>query len=94
MHLAVDTLGHLLALHLTAANAQDRGQVGNLAAQVQEVTDQSAEVAFVDQGYSGHKTAQAAADHGIQLEVGKLPTLHMALCFCPGAGSSNAPTPG
>ncbi len=26
-HLAVDTLGHLLALHVTAANEQDRAQV-------------------------------------------------------------------
>ena len=43
-HIAVDTLGHLLALHVTPASEQDRDQVGELAHQVQEVTDQSVEV--------------------------------------------------
>ena len=32
VHLAVDTLGHLLSLHVTAANEQDRTQVAQLAA--------------------------------------------------------------
>jgi transposase len=72
-HMAVDTLGHLLALHVTPANEQDRAQVAHLAEQVQDVTGQSVEVAFVDQGYTGDKPAQAAAQHGIQLEVVKLP---------------------
>ena len=49
-HMAVDTLGHLLALHISPANEQDRAQVGELAKQVQEVTGHSVEVAFVDQG--------------------------------------------
>src|SRR5204862_1332348 len=31
VHLAVDTLGHLLALHVTPANEQDRAQVAELA---------------------------------------------------------------
>src|SRR5215510_10438731 len=30
VHMAVDTLGHLLALHVTAASAQDRSQVSTL----------------------------------------------------------------
>ena len=34
VHVAVDTLGHLLALHVTPANAQERAQVGALAAAV------------------------------------------------------------
>jgi transposase len=50
VHLAVDTLGHLLALHITPANEQDRAQVGELAAAVQEVTGHHVELAFVDQG--------------------------------------------
>jgi hypothetical protein len=34
-----------------------RAQVGDLAAAVQEVTGQSVELAFVDQGYTGdHRT--------------------------------------
>ena len=73
VHLAVDTLGYLLSLHVTPANEQDRAQVATLAAQVQEVTSNNVEVAFVDQGYTGDQPAQAAAEQGIQLEVVKLP---------------------
>ena len=37
VHVAADTLGHLLALVVTAANEQDRAQVGQLAQAVQAV---------------------------------------------------------
>jgi transposase len=47
-HIAVDTLGHLLALIVTSADEQDRAQVKELAARVQEVTGESVELAFVD----------------------------------------------
>jgi transposase len=73
VHLAVDTLGHLLALLVTPANEQDRAQVKSLAAQIQEATGQAVELAYVDQGYTGEQAAQDAAAHGIQLEVVKLP---------------------
>src|SRR5690242_11278577 len=36
VHVAVDTLGQLLALHVTAADAQDRAQVEELARHRQE----------------------------------------------------------
>ena len=72
IHLAVDTLGHLLAVLVTPANAQERAQVAALAAAVQEATGQTVEVAFVDQGYTGDQPAADAATHGIQLEVVKL----------------------
>ena len=72
VHVAVDTLGHLLALTVTPANEQERAQVAVLAAQVQEVTGHSIEMAYVDQGYTGKEPAQAAAMHGIRLEVIKL----------------------
>jgi transposase len=72
VHIAVDTLGQLLALHATPANAQDRDQVGALAEAVQAATGQSVEVAYVDQGYTGADPALDAADHGIRLEVVKL----------------------
>lgn len=72
VHIAVDTLGYLLALHITPANEQERQQVAELAAQVQEVTGDSIETAFVDQGYTGDQPAQDAAAHGIQLIVVKL----------------------
>jgi transposase len=71
VHAAVDTLGHLLALKVTAASEQDRAQVGELAAAVQAATGATVEVAFVDQGYTGREAADAAAGHGIRLEVVK-----------------------
>jgi hypothetical protein len=46
----VDTLGHLLALHVTPANEQERELVGKLAETVQEATGESVELAYVDQG--------------------------------------------
>jgi len=73
LHLAVDTLGHLLALHVTPANADDRAEVGRIAKAVQAQTGESVKIAFVDQGYTGEKPAAAAAEHGIALEVIKLP---------------------
>src|SRR5271165_1713742 len=72
LHLAVDTLGHLLALHVTPANADDRAKVGRIAKAVQAETGESVKIAFVDQGYIGEKPAAAAAEHGIALEVIKL----------------------
>ncbi len=71
-HRAVDTPGHLLALYVTAADEQDRAQVAALAEAVQQVTGQSVEIAFVDQGYTGQE-AEQAAEQGIRLLVVKLP---------------------
>lgn len=71
MHAAVDTLGLLLALVVSPANEQERAHVEELAAKVQEVTGESVEIAFVDQGYSGEEAAKAAAEHGMQLVVVK-----------------------
>lgn len=50
VHIALDTLGHLLALQVTAADQQDRAQVAELARQVQVVRGESVELAFGDQG--------------------------------------------
>ena len=69
VHAAVDTLGHLLALKVTPANEQDRAQVADLSRALQEASGQTIEVAFVDQGYTGEKPAEAAAQEGIHLEV-------------------------
>lgn len=71
-HIAVDTLGHLLALHVTPASEQDRAQVTHLAAAVQAATDERVELAFVDQGYTGEAAATDAQAHGMRLEVVKL----------------------
>ena len=72
VHVAVDTLGHLLALLVTPANEQERAQVDALAKPVQEATQHSVDLAYVDQGYTGQKAADAAAKHDLELEVVKL----------------------
>ena len=58
VHAAVDTLGNLLALKITAANEQERAQVAELAEKVQEVTGGTVQIAYVDQGYTGDDAAQ------------------------------------
>lgn len=83
VHLAVDTLGHLLALVVTAANEQDRAQVAELAERVQAETGETVEIAYVDQGYTGQQASDAAAQHGIRLEVVKLPTAKRGFVLLP-----------
>lgn len=83
VHVAVDTLGHLLALRVSAANEQDRAQVGELAEAIQDVTGQSVRLAYVDQGYTGETPAEAAAEHGIQLQVVKLPEARRGFVLLP-----------
>ena len=83
VHVAVDTLGNLLALTVTPASEQERAQVGELAARVQEATGQSVELAWVDQGYTGQPAAEAAAAHGIKLEVVKLASAKRGFVLLP-----------
>lgn len=83
VHAAVDTLGHLLALHVTAANEQDRDQVKKLAKAVQDVTEGQVDLAFVDQGYTGEKPAADAKKKGIELSVVKLPEAKRGFVLLP-----------
>ena len=83
VHIAVDTLGHLLALHVTPADEQDRAQVVALAAAVQEATGETVELAYVDQGYTGPVPAAGAAAHGIQLDVVRHPAAQRGFVLLP-----------
>lgn len=83
VHVAVDTLGHLLAVHVTPANEQDRSQVQQLAQAVQEVTGHNVQVAYVDAGYTGEAAAEAAQGEGIRLEVVKLPEAKRGFVLLP-----------
>ena len=83
VHIAVDTLGHLLALKVTAASEGDREQVAALAEQVQQVTGSTVELAYVDQGYTGSNAAEAAMQHGIKLEVVKHPMAKRGFLLLP-----------
>ncbi len=69
VHLAVDTLGQLLAVLVTPANEQERAQVADLAEQIQEVTGESA--------------AHDAEAQGMRLEVVKLPTAKRGFVLLP-----------
>ena len=71
VHAAVDTLGHLLALRVSPANENDREEVAKLSEEIQKATGQNVELAYVDQGYTGEKASESAAEHGIRLEVVK-----------------------
>lgn len=83
VHMAVDTLGHLLAMHVTPADEQERAQVERLAKAVQEVTGEHVELAWVDQGYTGEGPAQAARAQGITLQVVKLPEAKRGFVLLP-----------
>lgn len=83
VHIAVDTLGNLLALKVTAANEQERCQVTALAAAVQQATGQTVELAYVDQGYTGEQAEDDAEEHGIHLEVVKLPEAKRGFVLLP-----------
>ncbi len=83
LHAAVDTLGHLLALHVTPATDQDRAQVDTLAAAVQDVTGETVTLAYVDQGYTGAAPAAEAEAHGIQLHVVKHPETRRGFVLLP-----------
>lgn len=80
VHVAVDTLGHLLALRVTPANEGDRAQVEELAKQVQQ---HNVQVAYVDAGYTGEQAAEAASEEGIRLEVVKLPDAKRGFVLLP-----------
>ena len=71
VHLAVDTLGHPLAVHASAADEQDRAHVAPLLEKVQDVTGGNVELAYADQGYTGEDAAKAADAEGIELVVVK-----------------------
>jgi transposase len=83
IHIAVDTLGLLLAAHVTPANEQERAQVKQLAEDVQAVTQNSVEVAFVDEGYTGEQPKADAKASGIDLIVIKLPEAKKGFVLLP-----------
>jgi transposase len=83
VHIAVDTLGHLLALKVTPANEQERAQVSALAQQVQVATQKHVQIGYVDQGYTGAEPVAQAAQEGINLIVIKLPQAKRGFVLLP-----------
>jgi transposase len=83
VHMAVDTLGHLIALTVTPANEQERAQVKALCEAVQDATGETVEVAWADQGYTGDEPRQAAKEVGIDLQIVKLPEAKKGFVLLP-----------
>src|SRR5215213_5871399 len=50
-------------------NEDDRKQVEKLAEEIQQATQENIEIAYVDQGYTGERASELAAEEGIRLEV-------------------------
>ena len=94
LHLAVDTLGHLLALHVTPTDGHERAQVGVLAAAVQAVTGEHVALAFVDQGYTGETPAATCWRMASSWRWSSCPRPSAASCSCPGAGWWSGRSPG
>ena len=94
VHMAVDTLGHLLALHVTPADEQDRAQVGKLAEEVQEATGESVELAYVDQGYTGDGRRRGGGSTGSSCRSSNCRKPSGGSSCCRGGGWSSGPSPG
>lgn len=56
VHMAVDTLGLPLAVHVTPANEQERAQVTTLCEAVQQATGRTVKLAWADQGDTGEQS--------------------------------------
>jgi transposase len=83
VHMAVDTLGHLLTLTVTPASEQERAQVNALCEQVQQATGNTVKLAWADQGYTGEQARSDAAENGIELHVVKLPEAKKGFVLLP-----------
>jgi len=83
VHMAVDTLGRLLALHVTPADEQDRAQVAELCEAMHEATGESVELLYADQGYTGEGASDEAAGRWIVLHVVKLPEAKEGVVLLP-----------
>jgi transposase len=83
LHLAVDTMGHRLALRVTPASAGDRAEVGRLLDAAQEAVQGNLEVAFADAGYNGEKAAAAADKQGVEVVIVRLPEAKRGFVLLP-----------
>lgn len=83
VHIAVDTLGYLLAVVVTPANEQERAQVEKLSEAVQEATGANVRISYVDQGYTGDEPALTAKAQGIELVVVRLPEAKRGFVLLP-----------
>src|SRR5215813_1940809 len=91
VHLAVDTLGPLLALPVTAANEQDRSHVHTLAEKVQAVTGGAVDLPTLTKGTWGRKRPRPII---CSWQSSSCPKPRKALYCCPSAGWWSVVMPG
>ena len=94
VHIAVDTLGHLLALTVTPADQGDRDQVAPLAQQGQQVTGSTVELALSTRATPGRMPLKPHSSTAYGSKWSSTPWPNAVLCSCRADGSSNAPSPG
>lgn len=83
VRIAVDTLGHLMALKVSPAHEGDCAQVVALTEEVRHVSGNTVNLAYVDQGYIGPNAAEAVQQHGILLQVVKHPMAKRGFVLLP-----------
>jgi transposase len=94
VHAAVDTLGQLLALHVTPANEQDREQVEQLARQVQEITVKRWNWHMWTRAIPGRRLKRARRSMASDWKWSNTPKRSAASCCCHAGGLWNAASPG
>jgi transposase len=92
VHMAVDTLGHLLALHVTPADVGDRVAVGRLAADIQDATGDSVRLAYVD--IRATPARQPPMPRGLPFTSSSFQKQSADSSSCLDAGWWNDPSPG
>ena len=89
----MNTLGHLLALRVTPANASERDQVAALATNVQAATGKTATLAYVGQrwtwGTPGTNPLPTRRLTGSPWRSLSIPEQEEGSYCCPGGGSSS-----
>ena len=83
LRLAVDTLGHLLALHVTPAGENDRASGGRAGHGRAGRYRQERYPGLCRPSYTGERPARDAQAHGITLEVVKLPEAKRGFVLLP-----------
>ena len=69
--------------YMSRPDVGDRAAVGRLAADIQDATDDSVRLPYVDQGYTGEAAADAASAEEITLHVVKLPEAKRGFVLLP-----------
>jgi transposase len=94
VHAAVDTLGNLLALAITAGNEQDRAQVATLAQQVQDVTGEASNWLTPIRATRAPMRPSRRNKPRSNWRSSSIMKPNGDLCCCPNAGWWNGPSAG